>query len=75
MLQDSKVEFKGDHFLIDESTRVDIISKADFDKIEKKFSFIKENNYIELGTYKTNDNRRFKFLTLGLSGDIKAIEY
>lgn len=79
MLQGSKVEFKGDHFMINDEQRVEILSKVNFDKMEKKNKYIEENNYVVLGNWVQPNNPAdgfglsYKFVTLGVSGTIYAL--
>lgn len=72
MLDKSNVEFKGDHFIIDGETRVNILTQAKLDKMEKKHEFMKERNYNILG-YMIIENKQYVFVTFGTSGEIVTL--
>lgn len=72
MLGKSKVEFKGDHFLIDEETKVRIMSDKELSKLEKNNEFMKDHNYQILGYYVV-ENKQYVFVTFGTSGEIVTL--
>ncbi len=72
MLDKSKVEFKGDHFLIDEETKVRIMTDKELNKLEKNNEFMRDHNYQILGYY-IIENKQYVFVTFGTSGEIVTL--
>lgn len=79
MFDSIKIEFKGDHFMIDKEKRVEILNQEQFDKLERDNNYIKDHNYVQLGHWvqpnepKDGKAKYYVIVALGVSGSIYAL--